>query len=293
LKGTESRQSGIDIMLSGIRNAKRSEMDLFMNAAQAEGWNPGLHDAESFYACDEKGFWLGTDEEGSTVSILSFVNYPRSDFSFVGFYVVSPGHRHQGNGFALWAEIFRRNLGRNVGLDGVQSQIGDYTKSGFVFCNNNIRYCGHDLRPSGCTDFLLETGSVPFSDICAYDRLHFPAPRERFLRSWIRDSHRSMISIEGKTIRGFGVVRRCLEGYKVGPLFCDSSEIARDMLTGLIGDIEGENVYLDVMDDNPEAKALVEDLGMAPTFSTARMYLGERPDVRWNGVFGITSFELG
>ncbi len=33
-----------------MRTATRDELDLLIDWAAAEGWNPGLHDAEAFHA---------------------------------------------------------------------------------------------------------------------------------------------------------------------------------------------------------------------------------------------------
>ena len=38
-----------------IRRMSKSELDRALDWAAAEGWNPGLHDAESFYAVDPQG----------------------------------------------------------------------------------------------------------------------------------------------------------------------------------------------------------------------------------------------
>jgi len=37
----------------------RQELDLAVDWAAAEGWNPGLHDANCFYAIDPNGFLIG------------------------------------------------------------------------------------------------------------------------------------------------------------------------------------------------------------------------------------------
>jgi hypothetical protein len=37
----------------------RDEVNLAIAWAASEGWNPGLYDAESFYATDPNGFLLG------------------------------------------------------------------------------------------------------------------------------------------------------------------------------------------------------------------------------------------
>jgi hypothetical protein len=37
----------------------RDELDLAVEWAALEGWNPGLHDADAFYAADPDGFFVG------------------------------------------------------------------------------------------------------------------------------------------------------------------------------------------------------------------------------------------
>jgi hypothetical protein len=38
---------------------------------------------------------------------------------------------------------------------------------------------------------------------------------------------------------------------------------------------------------------LSKEIGMTPVFHTARMYLGETPELPIQEIYGITSFELG
>jgi hypothetical protein len=42
-----------------VRTMSRQELDLAVDWAAAEGWNPGLHDANCFYAIDPNGFLIG------------------------------------------------------------------------------------------------------------------------------------------------------------------------------------------------------------------------------------------
>lgn len=42
-----------------IRNMNRKELDVAIDWAAAEGWNPGLYDADCFYSADVNGFLVG------------------------------------------------------------------------------------------------------------------------------------------------------------------------------------------------------------------------------------------
>jgi hypothetical protein len=44
---------------------------------------------------------------------------------------------------------------------------------------------------------------------------------------------------------------------------------------------------------NGEAVSLAKRYGLAPVFETARMYRGESPRLLLDGIYGITTFELG
>ncbi|MGW7194040.1 GNAT family N-acetyltransferase, partial [Streptomyces sp. NPDC054838] len=50
---------------------------------------------------------------------------------------------------------------------------------------------------------------------------------------------------------------------------------------------------VDVPDANPAAVKLAVDLGLVPTFETARMYTGPAPALDLSGLYGVTSLELG
>src|SRR5262249_28884205 len=135
-------------------------------------------------------------------------------------------------GLAIWNAAMQRLAGHTVGLDGVVAQQGNYRKSGFAFAYNNIRFEG---RGGGAaSDDLIDVRAVPFERLCAYDRRAFPASRSGFLRAWLEQPGVSALaSIEDDTIRGYGAIRPCREGFKIGPLFADTPVIADTLYRGL------------------------------------------------------------
>jgi hypothetical protein len=73
----------------------------------------------------------------------------------------------------------------------------------------------------------------------------------------------------------------------------DDRSAAEAVLAALLAGVGGGEVFLDIPSINRDAAALAQDLGLAPTFETARMYTGAIPPLRLERVFGVTSFELG
>ena len=273
-----------------IRTMSRADLDRALEWAAAEGWNPGLDDAEAFYAADPQGFFAGV-LDGEMVASISLVAYD-ARFSFLGFYIVQPAHRGKGLGLKLWQEALARHGTPLVGLDGVVAQQENYKKSGFQLAYRNIRYRGAIAgKPSAR---LVAADTVPFERLLAYDRKFFPAPRSDFLTRWIKPADgNALVAIKEGEIAGFGVIRACLEGLKIGPLYAETERIAAELLTALAATARGDNLYLDVPAPNSAAVKLAERYRMRPVFETARMYTGAAPDLPLSQWFGVTSFELG
>lgn len=75
-------------------------------------------------------------------------------------------------------------------------------------------------------------------------------------------------------LAGYGVIRKCRRGYKIGPLFADREEIAETLFLALTGRIPGEEFFLDIPEPNAAAGLLVRRHNMQSVFETARMYSG-------------------
>ena len=274
-----------------VRPMNRSELDLVIEWAADEGWNPGTHDAESFYQVDRCGFLVG-ELNNEPVGSISAVAYSRH-FGFLGYYIIKPQFRGQGFGMKLWrAAMLYLGAERNIGLDGVIAQQENYKKSGFQIAYNHIRYetTGGGVVPDG----IVKLTNVPEEELVGYDRELFPAERQQFLRFWIKQPSSAALGVvrEGHAV-GYGVIRKSRTGFRIGPLFANDEQIAEQLLLALLAFGSDAPVFIDVPDANPEAIKLAQGYGMKPVFETARMYTKEIPNLPINRVFGVTSLELG
>lgn len=276
-----------------IRPAGAAEMPLLVEWAAAEGWNPGLADATTFRAADAEGFLLA-EVAGLPVACLSAVRQGERH-GFIGFYIVRPEWRGKGLGMALWRAGMARLEGRVVGLDGVVAQQANYARSGFALAWRNVRYEAAAPRAvGGAEGEVVPAASVPFAALAALDARVFPAPREALLRAWLAaPGHRALAVRDGAgVVRGFGVLRPCREGAKIGPLTATGAPFARALFNALAEGAPGP-VFLDLPEPNAAALALAGEAGMAPVFETARMYRGPAPALPLDEIFGLMSFELG
>lgn len=270
----------------------QDEISTAIDWARHEGWNPGLHDADAFYQADPTGFLAGKYND-QIIATISAVKYG-TDFGFIGLYIVKEAFRGQGFGFRLWQAAIASLSGRNIGLDGVLAQQDNYKKSGFRLAHRNIRFAGKSTKSTLPTR-AIAAQDIAFQDIAAYDSRFFPAERSAFLKQWIApENSQSLTIVENSRILGYGSIRACDRGFKIGPLNAETSDIAVELFLALTAKIPDQSdIFLDVPEPNQAAIQLAQNFGMTPVFETARMYTKSTPNLPLNKIFGITSFELG
>jgi len=276
-----------------IRTMRPDEISLAVDWAAAEGWNPGLADDACFASVDPEGFFIA-ELDGKPVATVSCVNYD-ARFAFLGFYMVRADLRGKGFGLRIWDAAIAHAGARVIGLDGVVAQQENYKKSGFQLAYANVRYGGTVVAaPAAPRTDIMALSDIPFAAVEADDATVFPAPRSAFLRAWIgARGHIGCALMRDGRLAGWGVIRPCRKGFKIGPLVADDRASAEVVLSALLARVGGGEIFLDVPGINREAIALAQDFGLAPVFETARMYTGAIPPLRMQRVFGVTSFELG
>ncbi len=175
-----------------IRNMTRPEVDELVGWAVREGWNPGLHDAERFWATDPDAF-IAAELEGALIGGGAITSY-QGEFGFMGFFIVRPEFCGRGLGNTLWHARRERLLARlrpgaSIGLDGALAMQDYYAQGGFVFSHRNLRFRAEiPERPVAQTDGnqdIVPLTQVPFDQVLDYDRACFPAPRATFLKGWL------------------------------------------------------------------------------------------------------------
>ncbi|KAL6060548.1 GNAT family N-acetyltransferase [Balamuthia mandrillaris] len=314
----EEGQEGV-VVVRKLTSAEEVRRTAWRFAAD-EGWNPGKHDAEAFFAADPDGFFVA-ELKGEPVGTLSAVTYGKS-FGFLGLYVVKPEHRGRGFGIAMWEkamEYLQQEKDRVIGLDGVLAQEANYRRSGFSSYYMHIRYQAtlqHLITSSSSSDVMEGNGfhlkpctASLMERVEAYDRQCFPGPRTAFLQKWLyAPDSVSLVAFskdegEGEAIRGYGTIRASLGGYRVGPLFADSKEVAKALLLALASSASSISssellnavVSVDISEANEEAEKMAkEELGMVDVFRCVRMYHGgRRPQHALHKVFACTTLELG
>lgn len=285
-----------------IRVMRRDELDLAIEWAGNEGWNPGLNDAHCYYQADPQGFLIG-ELDGIQIACISAMKYS-NDFGFIGFYIIEPDYRGQGYGVQIWQAAVNYLSGCNIGLDGVVTQQANYKKSGFKLAYANVRYQGVveilnervGFNKNECSNNQIKPlNQLPFEQVAEFEGDFFPTARHAFLRQWVAQTNSLAFAyVNDGELLGYGVMRQCLEGYKVAPLFANTLAVATDLMAALIANLPvGSEYFLDVPECQHNAVLLTKTFSMDAVFETARMYTKEVPSIALNRTYGVTSFEIG
>jgi hypothetical protein len=180
-----------------------------------------------------------------------------------------------------------------MALDGVFARQPYYARSGFVFSHRNLRMAGTGVTSLTRDRHVVELSRLCEEEIHAFDTVHFGVPRPAFLEHWINPPSGLALGWLEARVRGYGVIRPCQEGFKIGPLFAETPRIAESLFIALSSHAASQPIFLDVPENNPNALALAQRQELKEVFGCARMWRGPALELPWRQIYGVTSFELG
>lgn len=299
-----------------IRALKASDIPTVTDWARQEGFAPGAGDVAIYRQTDRQGLWMGWLED-EPVGCIAAVRYDPG-YAFIGMFLVVPHQRGRGHGVALWRHALQR-LGDVpcIGLEAAPDRVNDYGGWGFRPSSPTLRWQRSGGAESGATSgslhvhapqfstsqpdppcCLLTGEAIPEAAVQRFDAQREPTPRPHFLHQWLQHpagTVHALLDRQG-ACHGFGRIRPCLlkeqEGWRIGPLVADQPSAARALLEGLLQRHRGP-VLIDVPGANPEAGAVLTELGFVPLCQTLRMYRGQVPRVSLAEVYGLACLELG
>lgn len=274
----------------------REQFNIVVKWAEKEGWNPGLNDADIFWKTDPDGYY-GVIKINEIIACGSIVSY-NGDFGFMGFFIVKPEFRSKGLGRELWnirkkLLLARLREGASIGMDGVVSMQSFYAKGGFTNSHRDVRMEGKGKKYN-YSESVSPLGENKLAELIAYDKLCFGFDRSVFITNWVKQSNAKTFTYVSKGIfKGFAVIRKAVQGYKIGPLFADDKNTAVELLKACSSAVVDDLFYLDIPLLNREAYELANDFQLKEVFECGRMYFGKPPQVPVEKIFGVTTFELG
>src|SRR5436190_4055103 len=280
--------------------------------AKNEEWNPGIYDYLPFYSAYQDGHKGLFSNNNQLIASLSAARYSR-DFAFLGIYIVDPSYREKGVGERLAKTVLSELESCSLlGLNGVKQQVGNYQrKYGFRTDYNNLRFSGtlkpplrKSLEPEEKIKIIGQE-NLNINQLIDFDASVFSFPRESFLWKWLEMPEsfllaaiKDVASIDKKKICGYGVVSKCVSGYKIAPFFAKNEKIAKALYDGFSSRFKGKLMQVDIPEPNQSAIKLATQFGLYKTLETKRMYKGTNKLVdelnsKIDQVYSLTSLEMG
>jgi hypothetical protein len=172
-----------------------------------------------------------------------------------------------------------------VGLDAVQEQVATYARRGFVDVMTKVHLMKREAGkivplPADMAIWKEVTSTepvnnslVPLSDVSADLLTKNDLQLTGLLRDQLWSSRgvskqkqvwgMAMLGKDRQDLKGWAVVRPCDLGWRVGPLYGDTVDVAREVLRIVLKKLEDEpgSLIAEVWEANPEAVKLFAELG--------------------------------
>ncbi len=267
-----------------------------------EGWNLGLHDAKIYLQIDPNGHFILFDKE-EPIGSISLVRH-RDDFFTIGPFIVKPEYREKGHGVFIWDKAMSRLndlLNPSILLYAVEAQVNRYRNLGFNMQHKNLKWELNQKAYKAAKPTVPCTFLTPdvINIISEYDKHIFTASREKIITELLTypDINGFFVWADNK-IKGYGLIRPCILGNRIGPLFADSKEIAKSIIGALLQHSGAENVVIDMPESNKEGVLLMTELEAkhnqkSDTIAMVKGQLSPEYNHNIGKNFGIFSLEIG
>ena len=278
-----------------IEPMTQAESIQMISLVEQEGWNPGAEDGQTYFRANPNGLFSGRID-GKMIGCASTMLYG-DDFAFFGMYIVASDFRKQGYGMALTRRCLDYAGDRAISLAGVIKNVKAYSETGFKPAYRARRFqLGSGIHEVQRREDIEIVGYHPalLNAVTDFDERYFPARRQSFLDVWLNQPRAiTRVALTGGRVTGYIVLRPCLEGAKVGPLFAESATVARALLLLASQALQRYPVFIDVPEVNNRAMALAADLNMKLVWETLQMYTRMPREIELDGVYGLTNLEMG
>jgi GNAT superfamily N-acetyltransferase len=265
-----------------------------MRLKELARWNQTEQDWERLLRLEPVGCFCAT-LNGQVVGTTTTTTYG-SELAWIGMVLVDPEYRRRGIAKRLLhvaLEYLQHVNVATIKLDATQDGQPVYEAIGFTLESRVERWHGTAVagRTSDCTRFSRDA----CVDVLALDRDAFSADRSKLLEMLMADACVTpILSIAGDgSLNGYALARRGSNATYVGPLIAKGPAHAEQLLDGLLEQLTGHEVYVDLNNDFEAGAELLASRGFVRQRDFDRMFYGKATDPTSAFVFAIAGPELG
>jgi predicted N-acetyltransferase YhbS len=260
-----------------VRLLREADFPAALRLKELAHWNQTENDWRRLLRLDPSGCFCATID-GDVVATTTATTYGR-ELAWIGMVLVDPEYRRLGIATRLMhcaLEYLSKAGVTTVKLDATPAGSPVYEKLGFQIESLIERWEGiasTQGRTVTCSPLDART-RVEALDL---DRLAFGANRSRLIESLIEDSFVPPLiatAANGK-VSGYVLGRRGTAASYGGPLVANDVNTAAQLLDGLLSEMLGQRVYLDVNTEFKGSRELLGERGLVKQRDLIRMFYGK------------------
>lgn len=277
-----------------VRLLLESDIPAALRLKELAQWNQTENDWLRLLRLDPDGCFCATID-GEVVATTTTTTY-RPELAWIGMVLVDPKRRQLGIATRLMKvalEYLAKTGVPTVKLDATPAGCPLYRKLGFKDELLIERWMGIAEAPEATCSSLDTTAR---RKALVFDRHAFGAERSKLLEMLIDDCCMTPLvttDADGQ-LTGYGLARPGSAAVYVGPLLAGSTDEATTLLDGLLSQVSGQRVYIDLNGNFAGGRKILTERGFVKQRDLIRMFYGQASDAGSSpSIFAIAGPELG
>lgn len=277
-----------------VRLLLESDIPAALRLRELAQWNQTENDWLRLLRLEPNGCFCATID-GEVVATTTTTTY-KPELAWIGMVLVNPKRRQQGIATRLMkiALEYLADAGvPTVKLDATPLGCSLYRSLGFKDESLIERWVGiAGSREVTCSS--LDTAAR--REALLFDRHAFGADRSKLLEMLIEDCCVTPLvtTVADGQLTGYGLARPGSAAVYVGPLLAASTDEATCLLDGLLSQVLGQRVYIDLNSNFKDGQKILTERGFVKQRDLIRMFYGQASEAGSSpSILAIAGPELG
>ena len=277
-----------------VRLLRESDIPAALRLKELAQWNQTENDWLRLLRLEPSGCFCATID-GDVVATTTTTTYGH-ELAWVGMVLVDPEFRRLGIATRLMRVALDRLVEAGVAtvkLDATTDGRPVYEKLGFEVESLIERWEGIAVRQAvGCSTLDLSA----LQKALTLDRHAFGADRSNLIEMLVEDSYVTpVVAMEtDRGLTGYGLARRGTVAAYLGPLVATVADAATVLLDGLLSQVSGQRVYVDLNTNFRGGREILATRGLVKQRDLIRMSYGQENDAGSSrSIFAIAGPEVG
>ncbi len=285
-----------------VRLLTAKDVPFAMKLTQLAAWNQSEADWLNFISYEPKGCFLVEYQKIPAATGIA-LNYQHK-LGWIGMVLVHPNMRRKGLGKAVMNRAI--SYLKDLGVDCIKLDATPMGRNLYLNLEFTDEYKLERLEGLIWTENQSLTGPSESSnlrqmkledikDVAEYDGEIFGVRRDEIINGLFMCLPKySYVYKDGNKVMGYILCRKGTNAYHIGPWIAEDFQIGKLLYNFIAKDIEGEKVFIDIIQSNNDVRDFLKSLGYTVKRDFVRMYRGVNkwPGKPWR-IYSISGPEKG